>query len=115
MARALSKRAAAEAYRGERLRVDEAAAADIYKQVGVAEKVCAEERALDLSDDEIPDVGILAEGEGEAPLAESLDGRLIGGRELDGMPCLSCGEAGMTLTCAPVSMRNRRFEELSSM
>ena len=81
----------------------------------MAEKVCAEERMLDLSDDEVPDAGILAEGEGEAPLAESLDGILIGGRELYGMPCLSCGEAGMTLTCAPVSTRNRRFEEVSLM
>ena len=40
--------AGAEAYGGERLRVDEAAAADVHEKAGVVEKVCAEERALDL-------------------------------------------------------------------
>ena len=36
-------------------------------------------------------------------------------RELDGMPCLPCGEAGRTLTCAPVSTRNWYLEEVSSI
>ena len=70
---AQSEGAASEAYRGEGLRVDEAAATDIYKKAGVIEKICVKERALDLSDEEDLGVGLLAEGEGEAPHAKSLD------------------------------------------
>ena len=105
--------AASEAYRGESLRVDEALAADVHEKAGVVEKVCAEERALDLGDEEDPDIGLLAEGEGEAPRAEGLDrSTLAAMRELDRMSCPSCGEAGR-LTCAPVSTRKRRLEEVS--
>ena len=78
MVHAHSEGAVAEAYRGVRLRVDEAAAADVHKKTGVAEKVGAEERALDLGDEEIPDIGRIAEGEGEVPLVEGLVQRPVG-------------------------------------
>ena len=42
-------------------------AADVHQEAGVATKVCAEERALDLGDEDYPDVGLLAKGEGEVP------------------------------------------------
>ena len=45
------------------------------------EKIGAEERALDLSDDEDSEVGLLAEGDGEVPHADSLDRRPIGSDE----------------------------------
>ena len=77
MVRAHGEGAAAEAYRGVRLRVDEAKAADVHKKAGVAEKVGAEERTLDLGDEEIPDVGCLAEG-GDMLLVEGLVQRPVG-------------------------------------
>ena len=56
---------ASEAYRREGLGVNEAAAKDVYQKAGVIEKIGAEERALDLGDDEDSEVGLLAEGDGE--------------------------------------------------
>ena len=70
--------AAAEAYRGVRIQVDEAKAADVHKKAGVVEKVGPAERALDLGDEEIPDVGRLAEGEGDMLLVEGLVQRPVG-------------------------------------
>ena len=72
---------ASEAYRREGLGVNEAAAKDVYQKAGVIEKIGAEERALDLGDDEDSEVGLLAEGDGEVPHADSLDRRPIGSDE----------------------------------
>ena len=47
----------------------------------MAEETGAWERVLDLGNDEVPDVGLLAEGESEALLAKGLDRRAVGGDE----------------------------------